>query len=103
MFGEIFICEFPFSSGLQTKVRPVLVLFDLGNDAVVSRVTSAFHNGPLDIPIQDWRSAGLLHDSIVRLNRIVTAEKSIFLRRLGRLSPKDCEAVRSAWNKHMRL
>ena len=30
MFGEIFICQFPFTSGAASKIRPALVLFDLG-------------------------------------------------------------------------
>ena len=29
MFGEIFICQFPFTSGAASKIRPALVLFDL--------------------------------------------------------------------------
>ena len=28
VFGEIFICQFPFTSGAFSKPRPVLVLFD---------------------------------------------------------------------------
>ena len=33
-FGEIFLCQFPFTSGKVSKRRPVLVLFDLESDAV---------------------------------------------------------------------
>ena len=29
MFGEIFICQFPFTSGAASKIRPALVLFAL--------------------------------------------------------------------------
>ena len=29
MFGDIFICQFPFTSGAASKIRPALVLFDL--------------------------------------------------------------------------
>jgi len=32
MFGEIVLCDFPFSSGTAGKVRPALVLFDLHQD-----------------------------------------------------------------------
>ena len=103
MFGEVFICQFPFTSGAGSKMRPALVLFDLQQDAVICRITSVLRNGPLDITLADWQAAGLLKPSIARLDRIVTAEKSIFVRRLGILSASDMNAVRTMWNQHMRL
>lgn len=48
MFGEIVICKFPFTSGAVSKIRPALELFDLQQDVVICRVTSAHHGGPLD-------------------------------------------------------
>jgi mRNA-degrading endonuclease toxin of MazEF toxin-antitoxin module len=51
----------------------------------------------------DWQTAGLLRPSVARLDRIVTAEKSIFIRRLGSLSADDLKTVRDLWNQHMRL
>jgi len=103
MFGEIFICQFPFTSGARTKIRPALLLFDFQQDVIISRITSVPHSGPLDVPLNDWRKAGLLKPSVARLNRIVTAEKTILLRRLGTLSSTDLENVRNTWNQHMRL
>jgi mRNA interferase MazF len=103
MFGEIYICQFPFTSGTASKLRPALVLFDLQQDAIICRVTSVTRVGPLDVTISDWQQAGLLKPSEARLDRIVTAEKRVFLRRLGVLSKTDLEAVRAAWNREMRL
>ena len=103
MFGEVFLCEFPFTSGASTKRRPALVLFDLGRDAIIARVTSVAGNGPLDVALEDWQAAGLLRPSVVRLDRIVTADTSVLLHRLGALGPRDREVVRTRWNQHMRL
>jgi mRNA interferase MazF len=103
MFGEIYLCEFPFTSGATSKVRPALLLFDLQSDAIICRITSVPRSTPLDVTLQDWKQAGLLKPSIARLDRIVTAEKSIFLRRLGILSPSDAQAVRDMWNQFMKL
>ncbi len=103
MFGEIFLCQFPFTSGIGSKVRPALVLFDLGQDAVISRITSVVRNGLLDVVLIEWKSAGLLLPSVARLDRIVTAERSVFLRRLGVLSRADLAAIRVVWNQHMVL
>ena len=103
MFGEIFICQFPFTSGAFSKARPVLVLFDLGVDAVICRITSAPHAGPGDVTLRDWASEGLAKPSVARLDRLVTAEKSILGRRLGRLSAADEPAIRATWNQHLKL
>jgi mRNA interferase MazF len=103
MFGDVFICQFPFTSGVTSKVRPALVLFDLQQDAIICRVTGVLHAGPLDVTLKDWQAAGLLKPSVARLNHIVTAEKSIFLRRLGALSAADQKTIRERWNQHMRL
>src|SRR5687768_12476168 len=73
MFGEIFISQFPFTSGTMSKIRPVLVLFDLGQDVVVCRVTSAQRSGPMDVVLTGWQVAGLLKPSVARLDRLVTA------------------------------
>lgn len=101
--GEIYICSFPFTSGLESKPRPALVLVDLGRDCLIARVTSASYSGPLDVEIKAWQTAGLEKPSTVRLTRLVTAECSLLRVRLGQLAPEDLEAIRAAWNKHMRL
>src|ERR1051325_2072182 len=101
MFGEIFICQFPFTSGASSKLRPALVLFNLKDDVVICRITSVSRGGPLDVVLKDWQAEGLLKPSVARIDRIVTAEKTVFLRRLGFLSSADLEAVRTTWNRHM--
>lgn len=104
MFGEVFLCQFPFTSGAATRVRPALVLFDLGPDALICRVTSVQRTGLSDVNLMDWRAAGLLKPSVARLDRLVTAERNtVFLRRLGVLSALDQSAVRAIWNRRMRL
>ena len=103
MFGEVFICQFPFTSGQTSKVRPALMLFDLQQYAIICRVTSVFRSGPFDVQLKDWQAAALLKASVARLDRIVTAEKTVFIRRLGVLSTADLAAVRSTWNQQMRL
>ncbi|MBI1765891.1 MAG: type II toxin-antitoxin system PemK/MazF family toxin [Acidobacteria bacterium] len=103
MFGEIFLCQLPFTNGAVSKARPVLVLFDLPQDAVICRVTSVLHAGPLDLALRDWAQAGLAKPSAARLDRLVTAEKTLLTRRLGQLTAHDEAAVRVAWNQHMKL
>ncbi len=102
-FGEIFICRFPFTSGVLSKPRPALVLFDLGPDVVICRITSVLHSGRLDVAVGDWAAAGLAKPSVIRLNRLVTAEKPLLKTGLGELTTADKEAVRTVWNANMTL
>jgi mRNA interferase MazF len=102
-FGEIYICQFPFTSGVLSKPRPALVLFDLGEDVIICRITSVPHAGVRDVPILNWGSSGLLKPSIVRLDRLVSAEKKTLSTRLGVLSDADANNIRSIWNTSMRL
>jgi mRNA-degrading endonuclease toxin of MazEF toxin-antitoxin module len=103
VFGEIFLCRFPFTSGETSKPRPALVLFDLRIDVLICRITSAARAGPLDVPIAEWAAAGLAKPSIARLDRLVTAEKTLLVRRLGELAADDAATIRAAWNQHMTL
>ncbi len=102
-FGEVFICRFPFTSGQVSKPRPALALFDVGSDVVICRITSAQHTDAFDISWADWAAAGLAKPSIVRLSRLVTAEKSLLHVRVGELTGRDKEAIRQIWNSHMTL
>ena len=103
MFGQIFICHFPFTSGTVSKPRPALVLFDLQQDVLVCRVTSVLRRGPLDVLLNDWAQAGLAKPSVARLDRLVTVEKTILGQRLGVLTAADQSAIRITWNQHMQL
>jgi mRNA interferase MazF len=102
-FGDIFISRFPFTSGEVSKPRPVLVLFDMGRDAVICRITSAQHSEPLDVVMADWKAAGLAKSSVIRLGRLVTAEKTLLHARVGELTTSDKDAVRRVWNANMTL
>jgi mRNA-degrading endonuclease toxin of MazEF toxin-antitoxin module len=96
VFGETFLCQFSFTSGASSKPRPVPILFDLQQDVVICRITSVLRNGPLDVVLSDWAQAGLAKPSVVRLDRLVTAEVTLLNRRLGQLSAGDEAAVRAA-------
>lgn len=103
MLGDVVLCQFPFTSGGAGKIRPALVLFDLSQDAVICRITSVLHTGPGDVGLKDWEAAGLLRPSVARLDRLVTADKTIFIRTLGRLSEADLGEVRTRWKEIMKF
>jgi len=102
-FGEVYVCVFPFTSGQEAKARPVLVLMDLDPDCLVCRITSVPHRGFLDLPVSNWKEAGLEKPSTIRLSRLVTVEKPLLKLRIGRLAREDLDRVRTLWNEKFRL
>lgn len=97
-FGDIYVCRLPFTSGTFSKPRPVLVLFDLEMDVVICLITSASHSGPLDVELRSRAVAGLERPSVVRLNRLVTAERWLLTRYLDSLAASDAAAIEAAWS-----
>lgn len=94
--GEIVLLAFPFAAGSEVKRRPALVLLDTGNDDIVlARVTSQSALTQFDVQLDDWRQAGLLLPSVVRLHKIATLEKNLVDRKLGVLTANDWTRVRS--------
>ena len=50
-----------------------MVIVDTGDaDILVARVTTQSGQSDHDVPIEDWRGAGLLAPSIVRLHKLAT-------------------------------
>lgn len=57
-------------------------------------MTSQNRQGLHDIEIKDWKQAGLLQPSVVRLHKIATLEKRDVERRLGALSSSDWGVIK---------
>lgn len=92
--GDIVLVAFPYSSGVQSRTRPALIILDTGDpDVLVARITTQLYQTPHDVTIADWRGAGLLARSVVRLHKLATLEKALLQRRLGALQPADHHAV----------
>ena len=71
------------------------------NDVAVARVTTQSYTTAFDLPVADWKAAGLLAPPTVRLHKLATIEKSLIGLRLGSLSASDRErasgALRALW------
>lgn len=93
--GEVLLLALPFADVITSKLRPVLVLLDTGDeDIVVARVTSQITRTVFDVEIVEYEQAGLLRLSVVRLHKVNTIEKRLVNRRLGILTASDWTQVR---------
>jgi mRNA interferase MazF len=103
--GDVVLVNFPFTDLSQVKLRPAIVLWvDLvGSDVVVCAVTSQkvdqLSDGefPLNIANPEFSVTGLRVPSKVRVTRLVTLERQMVIRKLGKLG----EASLQKLNRHM--
>ena len=103
-FGEVVLVHFPQTAAPGTKLRPAVVILDIGDqDLVVAPVTSIPRHGPGDLPISAWHQAGLHAASWVRLAKVNTLLKQEVARKIGRLSPEDRQLVDASWHGVYRL
>lgn len=86
--GDVVVVPFPFSNLSNAKRRPALVLSDLeGEDVVLCQITSQFVRDTYAIPLDfnDFEVGQLHKVSNIRPNRLFTAEKSIIIRKIGKV------------------
>ena len=95
--GDLVLIAFPFASGAGAKQRPGLVVFDGGDSGtIVASITTQPRTSRVNIPILEWKAAGLLAPSTARLHKLATLEKALVRRRLGRLHESDWAAAAKA-------
>ncbi|MBI5385038.1 MAG: type II toxin-antitoxin system PemK/MazF family toxin [Verrucomicrobia bacterium] len=101
--GELWLADIPFTSGVASKLRPVLVLWEDAADVVVAAVTKATPRSLTDVPLEDWQQEGLVAHSTVRLSRLDCLEQVLLRRQLGRVSQGDAQRIKTVWAQHVQL
>ncbi len=91
---DILLFSMVFSDASGVKKRPVMVVYDNGDDdLLVAPVTSQPARTHYDMRLDEWQKAGLRLPSILRLEKLATVAKSTVLRRLGRVSSSDWQRL----------
>ena len=96
--GDLVVIPFPFSDLSGQKKRPALVLASLiGNDLILCQITTQNRSDPYSVTLQqcDLDSGTLTQNCFIRPNRLFTADQSIILYRLGKVSRQKQEEVLS--------
>ena len=89
MVGDVVLAPFPFTDMSGTKVRPAVVLADVGmQDWILCQITSASsaRDRHISIGSDDMTGGSLRFRSWARPDRIYTVNERIFRRTVGRLS-----------------
>src|SRR5690606_29453348 len=98
--------RFPFTDFASTKKRPALVLARTARSprnrlATLAMITSQVEALRLegDVLLADWKAAGLLHPSLLRVAKIATVDEELVERTIGRLGEADRTAAREAFER----
>lgn len=87
--GAVAVVRFPFSDLSNAKLRPAVVLADVGrDDFVLCQVTSKSYADPGAIQVTDdsFSSGGLRHTSYVRPGKLFTANRDLVAATAGQLT-----------------
>jgi mRNA interferase MazF len=96
---DIVLVPFPFTNLKSTKRRPAVVIspdvYNQNQDIVVAFVTSNLQSEERfgDYRIRRWSEAGLPKPSKIRM-KVATIEKSLVIKKLGRLVHEDSKTIR---------
>ena len=94
--GDVVVLPFPFSDLSASKKRPALVVATLkGDDIILCQITSAARKDDYSIKLknQDFNQGKLNVDSVIRPNRLFTADISIILYKAGSLKDNKLKEV----------
>jgi len=95
--GDILLASLVFTSQSGRKQRPVMVVFDPGDDdLLVVPITSHTVRGRFDIVLGEWQKSGLRLPSVARIHKLATIEKATVLRQLGKIGSQDHVLVTAA-------
>jgi len=85
------LVRFPFADLAAAKKRPALVLTRTARSSRYRLVTLAMITSQVealkidgDVLLKDWKPAGLLHPSLLRLAKVATVDGELVDKRIGR-------------------
>ena len=94
--GDVVVLPFPFSDLSASKKRPALVIALLdGDDIILCQITSQARIDDYSVILNnsDFKQGSLNLTSIIKPNKLFTADKSIIQYKIGSLKDKKFKEV----------
>lgn len=100
--GEIVLIPFPFAEFAQRKVRPAAVVCetkDAYRDLVLCAISSVVPDRPSEneIVLRADDQTGLRKDSVLKVDRIVTAKKQDLIAKIGKMTDVDLDLFKETF------
>ena len=97
--GDIVVLPFPFSDLSSAKKRPAMVVSILeGDDIILCQITGQNRDDIYSIMLNEehFKEGSLKKSSMIRPNRLFTADNSLILYKIGSLKDNKIEVVITA-------
>ena len=94
--GDVVVIPFPFSDLSASKKRPAVVVADLtGDDRIMAQITSIARadNYAISLEAKDFKNGELPHSSMIRPNKLFTADRSIVSYKTGSINDKKIKEI----------
>ena len=94
--GDVVLTRFPFTDLTGALLRPAVVVSQgqIGQDMVLAAISSvvrgtlAFTDYTVEMTHPEFVLTGLRVTSVIRMHKLAAVERSVIVRRLGRLGPQ---------------
>ena len=95
MKGDVVVIPFPFSDLSNSKKRPALVVASFLDEIILCQITSGkcFDEYCIGVVDEDFSKGRLNLSSVIRCNRIFTADKKIVLYKIGSLHKSKIKEI----------
>ncbi|HLC62250.1 MAG TPA: type II toxin-antitoxin system PemK/MazF family toxin [Candidatus Nanoarchaeia archaeon] len=94
--GDVVVIPFPFSDLTASKKRPAIIVASLtGDDQIVAQITSVARNDSYSISpeAKDFKNGKLPHSSMIRPNKLFTADKSLISYKAGSINDEKIKEI----------
>lgn len=86
MVGKIYLAKIYFTDLSEYKIRPVLIIKELGDDCICLQLTTQYNQNKIIISNTDLVDGKLKKDSLVVVPKNFTLHNSILFKYLGTLN-----------------
>ena len=93
MVGKIYLSKIYFTDFSSYKIRPVLVIKELGEDAICLQLTTQLRDDRVQIENSDFIFGNLKKSSMVVVPKNFTLHKSMLFRHIATISSEKLSSV----------
>ncbi len=93
MVGTIYLAKIYFTDLSAYKIRPVLVLKELGDDCICLQLTAQYKNEKIIISSKDLDAGELKKESMIVVPKNFTLHKTILFKYLGTIKEKKLSEI----------
>lgn len=96
MKGDVVVIPFPYSDLSRSKKRPALVAATIdGDDVILCQITGEMRLDRYSVGVtgEDFIEGNLDFPSIIRPNRLFTADTSVIIRKIGAIKKDKMKEV----------